>query len=101
MARPGWLDGTVANEAFDASRRRIAAEHAAWSERYERLSADYDQALAGLAAVARRPDAPAALRAIQLRVDRGELTWDRVVADGRALAALFQPHTSKGRQDNG
>jgi hypothetical protein len=91
----------VANEAFEAMRRRIAAEHAALTERYERVSAEYDRALAALAASARRPGAPAGLRAIQLRVDRGELSWDRVVSDGQALAALFLPDTSKGRQDNG
>jgi len=101
VARHGWLDGTVANETFEAMRQRIAAEHAALTERYEHVSAEYDRALAALAASARRPEAPAGLRAIQLRVDRGELTWDRVVADGKALAALFLPETSKGRQGNG
>jgi hypothetical protein len=38
---------------------------------------------------------------MQQRVDRGEVTWDRVVANGEALEALFTPHTPKGRQDNG
>jgi hypothetical protein len=93
----GWLDGIVAVEAFDAVRRRIAAEHAAMTERYEQAAVEYDRALTGLSAFARRPDAPAALRAIQQRVDRGELTWDRVVADGEALEALFAP---KGRHGN-
>lgn len=63
-----------------------------------RTAAEYDRALAGLSEFARRPDAPAALRTIQQRVDRGELTWDRVVADGEALDALFKP---MGRQGNG
>jgi hypothetical protein len=91
----------VAIEAFEAMRRRIAAEHAAVTERYELASVEYDRALAGLSALARRPGAPAALREMQQRVDRGEVTWDRVVANGDALEALFTPHTPKGRQGNG
>ena len=90
----------MAIEAFAALRRQIAAEHTTQAERHELVSAEYDRAVAGLAEFASRPGAPAALRAIQRRVDQGELTWDRVIADGRALEAVFKPHTPKGRQDN-
>jgi hypothetical protein len=91
----GGLAGERLAAADAAAQRRLGEVWARLSALREEQLREAPRAAAELAGFARTAAAPAALRAVQRRVDRAELTWDQVILGGggdpdvRAVRALL------------